>query len=127
MTRRQCGSLLLHCMKLSFTTPCRLLPAHLNGLNILNYLNEKRPFIPGVQPVPNVQKIPAITNRPLRCRHLFGLFDGLVDGADHVKSLFRNIVVLAVDDFFESADRVFQFHVRAGSSGERLGDMKRLR
>src|SRR4029453_4699853 len=30
MTRRQCGSLLLHCMKLSFTTPCRLLPAHLN-------------------------------------------------------------------------------------------------
>jgi hypothetical protein len=30
MTRSQCGSLLLHCMKLSFTTPCRLLPAHLN-------------------------------------------------------------------------------------------------
>jgi hypothetical protein len=28
MTRSQCGSLLLHCMKLSFTTPCRLLPAH---------------------------------------------------------------------------------------------------
>src|SRR5439155_13195595 len=36
MTRSQCGSLLLHCMKLSFTTPCRLLPAHLNGLNDLN-------------------------------------------------------------------------------------------
>src|SRR5262249_53669260 len=36
MTRSQCGSLLLHCMKLSFTTPCRLLPAHLNGLNCLN-------------------------------------------------------------------------------------------
>src|SRR5207245_18560 len=30
MTRGQCGSLLLHCMKLSFTTPYRLLPAHLN-------------------------------------------------------------------------------------------------
>src|SRR5438445_1215514 len=30
MTRSQCGALLLHCMKLSFTTPCRLLPAHLN-------------------------------------------------------------------------------------------------
>src|SRR5437870_1238289 len=30
MTRGQCGALLLHCMKLSFTTPCRLLPAHLN-------------------------------------------------------------------------------------------------
>jgi len=30
MTRGQCGSLLLHRMKLSFTTPCRLLPAHLN-------------------------------------------------------------------------------------------------
>ena len=28
MTRSQCGSLLLHRMKLSFTTPCRLLPAH---------------------------------------------------------------------------------------------------
>src|SRR5919108_2269826 len=27
MTRSQCGSLTLHCMKLSFTTPCRLLPA----------------------------------------------------------------------------------------------------
>src|SRR6266545_7683427 len=34
MTRRQCGSLLLHCMKLSFTTPCRLLPAHLNDWNV---------------------------------------------------------------------------------------------
>src|SRR5262249_26254099 len=33
MTRSQCGSLLLHCMKLSFTTPCRLLPAHLNVWN----------------------------------------------------------------------------------------------
>src|SRR6266542_5377840 len=31
MTRSQCGSLLLHCMKLSLTTPCRLLPAHLNS------------------------------------------------------------------------------------------------
>src|SRR5437870_4347426 len=30
MTRSQCGALLLHCMKLSFTTPCRLLPAHRN-------------------------------------------------------------------------------------------------
>src|SRR5437879_12442935 len=30
MTRSQCGALLLHCMKLSFTTPYRLLPAHLN-------------------------------------------------------------------------------------------------
>src|SRR5919109_5580867 len=27
MTRSQCGSLTLHCMKLSFTTPCRLLSA----------------------------------------------------------------------------------------------------
>src|SRR5207245_5261593 len=30
ITRSQCGSLLLHSMKLSFTTPCRLLSAHLN-------------------------------------------------------------------------------------------------
>ena len=28
--------------------------------------------------------------------------DDLLDGADHVESLFRDIVVLAVDDFFES-------------------------
>jgi hypothetical protein len=28
MTRSQCGSLNLHCMKLSFTTPRRFLPAH---------------------------------------------------------------------------------------------------
>src|SRR6266542_5288736 len=34
MTRKQCGSL-LHCMIVSFTTPCRLLPAHLNGLNAI--------------------------------------------------------------------------------------------
>jgi hypothetical protein len=36
MTRSHCGSLLLHCMKLSFTTPCRLLSAHLN-LEPLNF------------------------------------------------------------------------------------------
>src|SRR5438132_14276223 len=29
MTRSQCGALLLHCMKLSFTTPYRLLPAQI--------------------------------------------------------------------------------------------------
>src|SRR6266542_4192590 len=30
MTRSRCGSLILHRMKLSFTTPCRFLPAHRN-------------------------------------------------------------------------------------------------
>jgi hypothetical protein len=30
MTRGQCGSLFLHCIRLSLITPCRLLPAHLN-------------------------------------------------------------------------------------------------
>jgi len=33
-------------MKLSFTTPCRLLPAHLNGLNDLNfYINGRASFM----------------------------------------------------------------------------------
>src|ERR1035441_8952310 len=36
MTRSQCGSLNLHCMKLSFTTPRRFLPAHKEtGMNAL--------------------------------------------------------------------------------------------
>ena len=59
-------------------------------------------------------------------RHLFGFFDGLLNGADHIKSLFRNIVVFAVDDLFEAADRVLQFHRGAGRARERLSDVKRL-
>src|SRR5262249_52212388 len=31
MTRSRCGPLILHRMKLSFTTPCRFLPAHRNS------------------------------------------------------------------------------------------------
>ena len=34
------------------------------------------------------------------------LFQHLIDTADHVKRLFRKIVVLAVDHFLEAANRV---------------------
>ena len=59
-------------------------------------------------------------------RHLFSFFNGLLNGADHVKSLFRDIVVFAIDDFFEAANRVLQFHIGAGSSSEGFGDVKGL-
>ena len=62
-----------------------------------------------------------------RCCHLFGFFDRLLDGADHVKSLFRNVVVLAVDHLFEAADGILQFHIGPGSARERFRDMKRVK
>src|ERR1700761_7616640 len=36
--------------------------------------------------------------------HLFGLLDGLVDAADHVERLLRDVVHVAVDDHLEAAD-----------------------
>src|SRR4030095_5002441 len=41
MTRSRCGSLALHRMKLSFTTPCRFLPAHRNPKHTQKKINLK--------------------------------------------------------------------------------------
>src|SRR5918995_4442100 len=55
------------------------------------------------------------------------LHDGLVDRADHVERLLRQLVVLAVDDLLEALDRVLDTHVDARLAGERLRDVHRLR
>ncbi len=39
--------------------------------------------------------------------HGFGLFDGVVDGADHVEGVFGQVVVITGANFLEAADRVF--------------------
>src|SRR5271156_3907957 len=68
--------------------------------------------------------------RKLRCcarRHFFCFLAYFFDGADHVESLLRQIVVLAFDDFLEAADSVFDFHILPRQSRELLGDEHRLR
>src|SRR5207249_4760729 len=57
----------------------------------------------------------------------FRRLHGLVDRPDHVEGLFGEIVVLAVEDFTETADRLLQGHVFPGTVGEHLGDEERLR
>ncbi len=60
-------------------------------------------------------------------RHFLGFLHGLLDGADHIECLLRDLVVFAVNDFFEAANGVFQFYIVAGRSGKGFGDVKRLR
>src|SRR5712691_12079029 len=56
----------------------------------------------------------------LHLTHLPGLFHSLVDAAHHVEGLLRQLVVLALDDLFEPADRVAQLDVPSLLAGERL-------
>src|SRR5690606_30849092 len=58
---------------------------------------------------------------------LLRLLDRLVDAADHVEGLLRQVVELAVDDHLEAADGLLQRHVLARGAGEHLGDVERLR
>src|SRR5256886_2312985 len=51
----------------------------------------------------------------------------LVDRPDHVEGLFGEIVVLAVEDFTETADRLLQGHVFPGTVREHVGGDERLR
>src|SRR5437588_3673880 len=53
--------------------------------------------------------------------------DRLLDQADHVERLLRQVVVLAVEDLGESPDRVLELHVLARRAGELLGDEVWLR
>src|ERR1700694_1173187 len=55
------------------------------------------------------------------------LFDGLFDAAYHIKRLLRQMIVFAVDDGFEAADRVLERDEFSRRAGEDLGDEKRLR
>src|SRR5260370_33399618 len=59
--------------------------------------------------------------------HLFALLPGLVDRADHVEGLLRQVVVLAVQDLLETADRLVDRNRLALASREPLGDVEWLR
>src|SRR6266568_794496 len=59
--------------------------------------------------------------------HLLALFPCLFNGAHHVESLLREVVVLAFENLGEAAHRVFDLHVFALTSGETLRDAERLR
>src|SRR5713101_626636 len=66
-------------------------------------------------------------NVSLAGRLTLGGRHGLVDGAHHVEGLFRQVVVLPLEDLAEATDRLFQRHVLARPVGEDLGDEERLR
>src|SRR5690242_16041478 len=59
--------------------------------------------------------------------HLFRLRHRFFDRADHIERLLRQVIVLAVEDLFEAADRIFEFDVLAGGAGKCFGDVKGLR
>src|SRR5690606_26735511 len=60
-------------------------------------------------------------------RDLLRLLHRLVDGADHVERLRRQVVVVAADDALEAADGLLERDVLARRAGEHLGDVERLR
>src|SRR5262245_62438359 len=59
-------------------------------------------------------------------RELLGLGDRVVDRADHVEGLLRQVVVVAGDDALEGLDGVLELHEHARCAGEDLGDVERL-
>src|ERR1700693_3295812 len=66
-----------------------------------------------------------LAGRPLL--HLFALLPRLVDRADHVERLLRQVVVLAVQDLLEAAHRLGDRNRLALTPGEPLGDVEGLR
>src|SRR6266568_5193493 len=65
--------------------------------------------------------------QPLRGGELLRLLDRLLDAADHVEGLLGELVVPALHDLLEAADRVLQLDVLALVAGELLRDVERLR
>ena len=59
-------------------------------------------------------------------RHLLGFFDRLLDGANHVKSLFGDIIVFSLDDFLKRANRVLKFDICPRDPGKLFGNVERL-
>jgi len=51
----------------------------------------------------------------------FRLFKDFLNGPDHVKCLFRDIVHLAVDDHLKTIDRILKLHITALGTREILG------
>src|ERR1700722_6466025 len=72
---------------------------------------------------------------PIRClfcsRRFRGqtlaLLDRLLDGADHVEGVLRQVVVLAFAQALEAPDGVGEVDENAGRAGEYLGDVEGLR
>src|SRR5947208_10983901 len=62
----------------------------------------------------------------LRLLELFGLLQHFFDRTLHVEGLFRQIVVLAFDDFPEALDGIGQLDVFALETGELLGNVEGL-
>src|SRR5258708_37928412 len=60
-------------------------------------------------------------------RELLALFDRLFDGADHVESLLRQMIVLAFAKPAETLDGVGEVDELARRAGEDFGSMERLR
>src|SRR5690606_10014274 len=50
-----------------------------------------------------------------------------VDGADHVESLLRQVIVITVQDALEATDGFLQGHILAGCAGEDFGHVEGLR
>src|SRR5881628_2264570 len=59
--------------------------------------------------------------------HLLGLLAHLVDGADHVEGLLRQVIMLSFQDLPEGAHRLGDRHVFALQAGELLRHEERLR
>src|ERR1022692_3227761 len=55
------------------------------------------------------------------------LLDRLLDGADHVEGVLRQVIVFAVAQALEAADGIGEVDENAGRAGEHLGDVERLR
>src|SRR6218665_299342 len=58
---------------------------------------------------------------------LLGGLEHVLDRALEQEGALRDVVVLAVDDLLERADRLLDRHVLAGGAGEGLRDVERLR
>src|SRR5579862_3545057 len=63
----------------------------------------------------------------LAARQLLAALDRLLDRADHVERLLQQVVVHAVEDLGEAADRVIELHVLPRGARELLGHEVRLR
>src|SRR5450830_2161503 len=58
---------------------------------------------------------------------LLGFFERFVDGANHVKRLFRQMIAFARHNHLEAANGFRQADVLAGRTGEHLSHVERLR
>src|SRR5574344_2812563 len=58
---------------------------------------------------------------------LLGLFEGFVDGTDHVERLLGQMVALTGNDHLETTDGFGQRHVLARSAGKHFSHVERLR